>query len=99
MLPIVDYGGIAVVVPRIAAVGGIVQENDSFGFEVYLSGIAHPLAIFIGSREEAEQSRAELVTVIAHYHCATDCAFDFEEEDYEDLLDCGPDDIDREDTH
>ena len=39
MLPIVDYGSIAIVVPQVTAVGSTVHEDGKPGFEVFLSGM------------------------------------------------------------
>ncbi|MCL1865406.1 MAG: hypothetical protein FWF73_06300 [Spirochaetes bacterium] len=84
MLPIVDYGNIALVIPMIAAVGGPVSKNGSSGFEVYMSGIAKPIVIQFNSQEEAIEEREELIGIIAQYHYIKELGPDF---DLDNLLD------------
>jgi hypothetical protein len=91
MLPIVDYGNIALVIPMITAVGGTVSKNGSFGFEVYVSGMAKPLIIEFDSKEEALEEREELIGIIAQYHFIKELGPDF---DLETLLDKNIDDDD-----
>ncbi len=84
MLPIVDYGSIAIVVPKITAVGSTVSEDGKPGFEVFLSGMAEPIVIGFDSKEEAVEAREELITIIAQYHYIKELGPDF---DINDLLD------------
>lgn len=80
MIPVVDYGSVAIVVPNITAVGGIVETEDNFGFEVYLTGSADPIVVGFTSQSEAEAARAELIEIIARYHFTRELGPDFEEE-------------------
>jgi hypothetical protein len=89
MLPVVDYGSIAIVVPKVAAVGGVELSEDRYGFEVFLQGINDPFVVNFSSREEAESSRADLVSVIAQYHYMTEMGPDF---DVDDIMDSFPED-------
>ncbi len=103
MLPIIDYGGIAIVVPKITAVGGLIND-EKFGFEVYLTGMEEPLIIGFETAEEAEESRDELVAIIAQYHYAKEFGPDFDIEEIENLLDPDgaeqlDDDDDDKETH
>ena len=88
MLPVVDYGGIAIVVPMVTAVGSIIDNDGKFGFEVYLSGMNEPFVIGFEKLEEAEESREELISIITQFHYARELGpeFDLEEidDDYED---------------
>jgi len=86
MLPIVDYGNIALVIPMITAVGGPISKNGTSGFEVYMSGVAKPLIIEFDSPEEALEEREELIGIIAQYHYIKELGPDF---DLERLLDKG----------
>ena len=83
MLPIVDYGSIAIVVPQITAVGSVVSEEGKPGFEVFLSGMEDPLIVGFDSEEEAAESREELIAIIAQYHYVKEFGPDFE---FSDLL-------------
>jgi hypothetical protein len=83
MLPIVDYGNIALVVPMITAVVGPVDKKDSVSFEVYMTGIAKPLIIKFNSQEEAIEAKEELIGIIAQYHYIKELGPDF---DLDDLL-------------
>ncbi len=103
MLPVVDYGSIAVVVPMISAVGGLVKEKNKFGFEIFLMGNTDPLVVGFDNEEEAEESRNELVAIVAQYHLTRDLGPDFEidelfdsieEDDFEDDDEDEDDDID-----
>ena len=84
MLPIVDYGNIALVVPMITAVGSPVSKNGSSCFEVYMSGIAEPILIEFDSQEQALEEREELIGIIAQYHYIKELGPDF---DLDSLLD------------
>jgi len=83
MLPIVDYGSIAIVVPHVTAVGSTVIEEERPGFEVFLTGMDDPLIIGFESEEEAAEAREELIAIIARYHYMKDMGPDF---DFNDLL-------------
>lgn len=87
MLPVVDYGSIAIVVPNISAVGGLVEDDEKYGFEVFLVGIEEPVIIGFHDKEEAEESRTELIAIIAQYHYAREFGPDFELEDLLDVED------------
>jgi len=81
MLPIVDYGGIAIVIPKVTAVGSVIEEEDKFGFEVYLTGINDPLVIGFDSREEAVASRNELIAIIARFYYVRELGPDYDIEE------------------
>lgn len=87
MLPIIDYGGIAIVIPKINAVGGIVDDEGQHGFEVYLTGMEDPLVIGFDTLEEAEESREELVAIIAQYHYIKEFGPDFDIDDLNTVID------------
>jgi hypothetical protein len=78
MLPIVDYGSIALVVPMITAVGSPVSKNGSAGFEVYMSGVTQPIVIEFDSQEAAIEEREELIGIIAQYHYIKELGPDFD---------------------
>lgn len=80
MIPVVDYGSVAIVVPSVTAVGGIVETDDNFGFEVYLAGSADPIVVGFNNQVEAESARAELIEIIARYYFTRELGPDFEEE-------------------
>ena len=81
MLPIVDYGGIAIVIPKVAAVGSVIEDNGRFGFEVYLMGMNEPLIIGFETSEEATESRNELISIIAQFHYVHELGPDYDIED------------------
>jgi hypothetical protein len=83
MLPIVDYGSIAIVVPQITAVGSVVSEEGKPGFEVFLSGMEDPVIVGFDTEDEAAESREELIAIIAQYHYVKEFGPDFE---FSDLL-------------
>jgi len=87
MLPIVDYGSIAIVVPKIAAVGGVVKDEKKFGFEVFLEGTREPIIVRFDTEKEAEESRNELVAIIAQYHYTVEMGPDFDIEELMENLD------------
>lgn len=78
MLPIVDYGSIAIVVPKVAAVGSTVSEEGKPGFEVFLSGMDEPIVIGFDTESEALEAREELIAIIAQYHYVKELGPDFE---------------------
>lgn len=84
MLPVVDYGSIAIVVPHVTAVGSLVTEEDKPGFEVFLTGMEEPLVIGFDTEQEANEAREELIAIIAQYHYAKELGPDF---DFNDLID------------
>ncbi len=94
MLPIIDYGSIAIVVPMVTAVGGIVQDDEKYGFEVFLTGMEEPVIVGFYSSDEAEESRNELVAIIAQYHYTKELGPDF---DMDDLIDVFDDDDEDDD--
>jgi hypothetical protein len=81
MLPIVDYGGIAIVIPKVAAVGSIVENDGKFGFEVYLEGMNEPVVIGFDTSEEAAESRNELIAIIAQFHYERELGPDYDMDD------------------
>ena len=81
MLPIVDYGGIAIVIPKVAAVGNVIEDNGKYGFEVYLSGMNEPIIIGFDTKKEAGESRDELIAIIAQFHYIRELGPDFDVED------------------
>ncbi len=78
MLPVIDYGSIAVVVSKVSAVGSVIEDEDNFGFEVFMTGTNEPLIIGFEDESEAEESRNDLVAIIAQYHIAKDFGPDFD---------------------
>jgi len=84
MLPIVDYGTIAIVIPKVSAVGSIVEKDGKYGFEVFLNNSDKPVIIGYFDSGEAQDSRKELVGIIAQYYYVKELGPDFE---FNDLLD------------
>lgn len=78
MLPIVDYGSIAIVVPHVTAVGSTVNEEEKSGFEVFLTGMEEPIIIEFDTEEEATEARGELIAIIAQYHYTRELGPDFD---------------------
>ena len=98
MLPIVDYGGIAIVVPKIAAVSGVNEDDGRFGFDVHLTGNVKPIAVVFDSPEQANDNRDELVAIIARYYYMKDFGPDFDPENIEEMLsDEGDEDVSDDD--
>jgi hypothetical protein len=87
MLPIVDYGGIALVVAKITAVSGINKDDDRYGFEVYLTGKEDPVVIAFTEESQAEDARNELLGVIAQYYYIQEFGPDFDVDDLQDFAD------------
>jgi hypothetical protein len=81
MLPIVDYGGIAIVISKVAAVGSVVENDGKFGFEVYLEGMNEPVVIGFDTSEEAAESRNELIAIIAQFHYERELGPDYDMDD------------------
>lgn len=84
MLPIVDYGGIAIVIPKVSAVGSVIEDDGKFGFEVYLSGMNEPIIIGFETKKEAGESRDELIAIIARFHYIRELGPDFDVEELSD---------------
>ena len=78
MLPIVDYGNIAIVVSKVSAVGSTVTEEGKPGFEVFLSGMDDPIIIGFETDKEASEAREELIAIIAQYYYIKEFGPDFE---------------------
>jgi hypothetical protein len=78
MLPIIDYGEVALVVPMITAVGKPISKNGSSGFEVYMSGIEKPIILKFKSEKEASEEREDLIGIIAQYHYIKELGPDFD---------------------
>ncbi len=89
MLPIVDYGGIALVVAKITAVAGVTKEQDGYGFEVYLTGREDPVVIAFSDEEQAENARNELLAVVTQYYYIHEFGPDFDLNDLSEMMD-GP---------
>ena len=96
MLPIVDYGGIAVVIPKVTAVGNIIEDNGKYGFEVYLSGMNEPLIIGFDNSQEARDSRDELISIITQFYYAHELGQDFDLEDIGEEENADADDTEEE---
>ena len=94
MLPIVDYGSIAIVVPKITAVGNVVESEGHHGFEVFLEGRHDPIVVGFQSRDEAVEARDELVAIIAQYHYTSEMGPDFDLEELMEIM--GEEDGDME---
>lgn len=97
MLPIVDYGGIAIVVPKVSAVGAVREEGGKSLFEVFLEGRERPVPVFFDSREAALDNREELMAIIARYYYMRDLGPDFDAEDMEEMIGDEEDDGDHDD--
>lgn len=97
MLPVIDYGGIAIVIPHVVAVGSAVEDNQRYGFEVFFAGMEDPMLVGFDSMIEAEQARKDLVSIVAEYHLVTTLGPDF---DFEEMFGIDDDDVDDgTDTH
>ncbi len=68
MLPVIDYGSIAIVIPHVTAVGSMTESNGRNGFEVFLTGLPEPVIIGFDSTGEASEARDELISLVAQYH-------------------------------
>jgi hypothetical protein len=99
MLPIVDYGGIAIVIPKVTAVGNIIEDNGKFGLEIYLSGMNEPLIIGFDNSKEARESRDELIAIIAQFYYAQELGQDFDLEEIGDDEDADTDEGEEEERH
>lgn len=99
MLPIIDYGGIAIVIAKVTAVGNVFSEKETFFFEVYLTGKEEPVVIGFSSNDQAEKARSELLGVIAQYYYIHEFGPDFDIDELSDLIDEDiNDEIDEDDT-
>lgn len=78
MIPIVDYGSIAIVIPKVTAVGSTISEEGRPGFEVFLSGMDEPIVIGFDTEKEAFEAREELIAIIAQYHYVKELGPDYE---------------------
>ena len=87
MLPIIDYGQIAIVIPKITAVGEVIKKGEKYGFEVYVSGMEKPVVVGLYSDEEAREARNELIAIIAQYYYSIEFGPDFEFDDFFDKSD------------
>lgn len=99
MLPIVDYGGIAIVIPKIAAVGSVVEDGGRYGFEVYLAGMNEPVVIGFNTSEEAAESRNELIAIIAQFHYERELGPDYEIDDSAEVDVAEADDSEENEKH
>ncbi len=89
MIPLIDYGGIAIIIPMVTAIGSTEEEKGRFGFDVFMTGGSEPLRIHFATEEESEEAREELLETVARYHVLRDFGPEVELE--------GPDE--RDDTH
>ncbi len=96
MLPVVDYGSIALVIPQVSAIGAVIDESGKYGFEVFLEGVREPIVVGFENKEEAEEARNELVAIVAQYYYTTEMGPDFDLEEY---LDIEEDDEDEPPEH
>ena len=99
MLPIVDYGGIAIVIPKVSAVGNIIEDGGKSGFEVYLSGINDPIIIGFDNSKEAHESRDELIAIIAQFYYVGELGQDFDLDEMGEEDNSDADDAEEEDRH
>ena len=99
MLPIVDYGGIAIVIPKVAAVGSVVENDGKFGFEVYLAGMNEPVVIGFNTSAEAAESRNELIAIIAQFHYECELGPDYDIDDMAEEEISEADDSDENEKH
>jgi hypothetical protein len=99
MLPVVDYGGIAIVVPKVTAVGNIIDDGGKFGFEVYLNGMSDPLIVGFDNAKEARDSRDELISIIAQYYYARELDGDIDLEDMGDEENPDIDEAEEKERH
>lgn len=95
MLPIIDYGGIAIVVPKVAAVGKVVRAGGDYGFNVFCDGLAKPFRVMFQEKKEAEDGRDEMIAVIARYYYTREFGPDFDVDDLEEML--GDEGVDEDD--
>ncbi len=87
MLPIIDYGSIAIVIPHVMAVGNLLESEEQTGFEVFLTGLSSPLIIGFESMEEAEDAREDLIEMVAEYQIMKMMGPDFDITDLADDID------------
>ena len=92
MLPIIDYGGIAIVIPKITAVGNVIKTEENFGIEVFMDGMMEPFVIAFTEMDEAEDTREELIAMIAQYHYIREFGPDFDLDEFAESID---DDTDK----
>lgn len=81
MLPVIDYGDIAIVIPNVSAVGAVIKVDNGYGFEVFLTGREAPLTIGFFEKEDAEASRRELIGIVGQYYFVREYGPDFEIDD------------------
>lgn len=98
MISVADYGGIALVIPHVVAVGGVKHDHDRFEFEVFLTGIATPMIIGFPTKDEADDAREDLVGLISEFHFAALLGHDFDDEDLDDYEEGGGND-ESDETH
>lgn len=78
MLPVIDYGSIAIIIPHVTAVGSLIYNEENPGFEVFIAGLPEPIVIGFETPEEANEAREELIAVVAQYHFVKTMGPDFE---------------------
>jgi hypothetical protein len=81
MLPVIDYGGIALVIPHISAVGGVIEEKKRYGFDVFLSGHSDPVFVAFSKEDEADEAREEMVEAVARYYFVKDMGLELDDDD------------------
>ena len=99
MIPVVDYGSIAIVVPAVTAIGGMTDVDGRYGFEVYLSGNADPVIVSFQDKDEAENARAELLDIVARFHFTREFGPDFEDEFADSFDEAGDEDTGEKKEH
>jgi hypothetical protein len=98
MLPVIDYGSIAIVIPKITAIGLTQDDNNKYCLEIFLSGADSPILIAFDSEEEAEEEKKELIAIVAQYYYIEQFGPDFDIKDMlKNLRDSNDDDDDNND--
>ncbi len=100
MIPIIEYGSIAVVIPKISAVGSMKEARTGFSVDIIMTGVLEPLTVIFATEEEAIEARNDLIAAIAQYYYTVE--FGVDEDFFSDLVDFEEDDdnfdeIDEED--
>jgi len=90
MIPIIEYGSIAVVIPKVSAVGSLKEIDNGYCVEIIMTGVLEPLIVVFETEEEAIDARSDLIAAIAQYYYTVE--FGLDEGFFEDLLE-----IDEED--
>jgi len=94
MKPVIDYGGFALVVSKIAAVSQIMAEKARFYFNVYVSSRENPITISFKTEHEALDAREELLDTITQFYYEQVLGPDLDIDEIVDLIDEDNDDKD-----